>query len=262
MRLIKTYNLFIEGVITKTDRLLEPKMENFLEKIELYHCGDHIWAVKINDSYSRAMVFLRPQEYYESAFSEIIGKQFKFSKYIDRYKQEYGKQEFTYGDDWAGFNIPSNILEECMFNIDKDEINTYDKIMLSVIHSIKEFEGEHNYYLLGVDELKNDLLKHEFAHAMFYTLPEYKNAMLKINSECDGIIKSSIYKCITEYGYADHVLPDEFQAYMSTGLATKMIEMNITNIEKQISIYENVFNSFYSKSLYAEPKIVKIKWNI
>jgi hypothetical protein len=261
MKIIKTYKLFIEEVITTVDRLLEPKMDDFLKKIELYQCGDHIWAIKIDDSYSRAMVFLRPQEYYESAFEEIIGKQFKFSKYMDRYKQEYGKQEFTYGDDWAGFNIPSNVLEECMFNI-TDEINTYDKIMLSIISSIKETEGSHNYYLLGVNELQNDILKHEFAHAMFYTIPEYKNIMVKINSECDPVVKRSMYRCIFEYGYADHVLPDELQAYMSTGLGEKMIEMDIPNIDEQIDIYEDVFNKFYSKSLYTEPKVKSIKWNI
>lgn len=260
--MITSYNKFIESIITDTNRLLEPKMSQYLKTIELYHCGDHIWAVKILSSHSRAMVFLRPQEYYESAFEEIIGKQFKFSKYMDIYKQHYGKQEFTYGEDWSGFNIPSSILEECMYSIDNSDINNYDKIMLSIIETIKITEGNSKYYLLGVDELNNDLLEHEFAHAMYYTLKEYKLEMDKMNSECDLFVKNSMYKCITEYGYADHVLPDELQAYMSTGLGAKMKEMNIKNIEEYTKMYRDIFDKYYSKNLYKDPKKIDIRFDL
>jgi len=262
MRVIKSYKLFLEKLITNPSRLLSSNTEDYLKTIELYHCGEHIWAVKSESSHTRAMVFLRAQEYYESAFEEIIGKQFKFSNYIDIYKQRYGKQAFTYGEDWSGFNVPSNILEECMFNIPEDEINTYDKIMLSIIKTIKEVEQDHNYYLLGVDELSNRLLEHEFAHAMFYTLPEYKDEMIKMNDECDPVVKDMMYKCITEYGYADHVLPDELQAYMSTGLGGKMEEMNIPNIGVWQQKYRNIFEDYYSKSLYTNPKLTEVEWNL
>jgi hypothetical protein len=262
MRIIKSYKIFLEELITDTSHLLSYKQDEYLKTIELYHCGDHIWSVKIEDSHSRAMLFLRSQEFYESAFEEIISKQFKFSRFQDIYKQHYGKQEFTYGYDWSGFNIPSTILEECMFNIDENDINTYDKIMLSIISTIKEVEGDHNYYLLGVDELANHLLEHEFAHAMWFTLPEYKKAMTQLNNECDKVVKDNMSKCITEYGYADHVLPDELQAYMSTGLGSKMKEMNIPNIDEWIEKYKEVFDMFYSKSLYSDPKLTNVNWNL
>lgn len=262
MRLIKSYNLFIEKLITDPNRLLPSKMEDYLKTIELYHCGDHIWSVKAESSHTRAMIFLRAQEYYESSFEEIIGKQFKFSNYMDIYKQKYGKQEFTYGSDWSGFNVPSTILEECMFNIPQEEINNYDRIMLSIIETIKNEEGDSKYYLLGVDELSNDLLEHEFAHAMWFTLPEYKDAMSKMNNECDPVVRDSMFKCITDYGYADHILPDELQAYMSTGLARKMKDMNIPNIDIWMKKYREIFDKFYSESLYLEPKLTVVNWNL
>ena len=251
---IKSYKLFLEELN------MRPEIDLFSAQIELYHCGDHIWAIKSPDSHTRALMFMRPQEFYESSFEEIIGKQFKVSDFVNIYKQHYGKQQFTYGSDWAGFNIPSNILEECMFNIPEDEINNWDKLMLSTINTIKEVEGEHNYYLLGVDELSNRLLEHEFAHAMWFTLPEYKSEMSKLNDECDPTVKDMMCKCITEYGYADHVLPDELQAYMSTGLGKKMIEMNIPNIEVWQQKYREVFDNYYSKSLYPNPEVVNINW--
>jgi len=208
------------------------------------------------------MVFLRSQEYYESAFEEIIKKQFKFSDYMNLYKQHYGKQEFTYGSDWSGFNIPSNVLEECMFNVPQDEINTYDKIMLSIIHTIKQQEGDNKYYLLVVNELNNDLLEHEFAHAMYFVEPNYKSEMMKLNQECDVLVKKLMYKVITEYGYADHVLPDELQAYLSTGLGQKMEEMNIPGIDEEMRKHRSIFEKFYQKELYLEPIMTEIKWEM
>jgi hypothetical protein len=254
MKIVKSYKLFLEELN------MRPEIDLFSAQIELYHCGDHIWAIKAPDSHTRALMFMRPQEFYESSFEEIIGKQFKVSNFVNIYKQHYGKQQFTYGSDWSGFNIPSNILEECMFNIPEDEINNWDKLMLSTINTIKEIEGDHNYYLLGVDELSNSLLEHEFAHAMWFTLPEYKVEMSKMNDECDPTVKDMMYKCITEYGYADHVLPDELQAYMSTGLGKKMTEMNIPNIEIWQEKYRNIFDNYYSKSLYSNPEVVNINW--
>ena len=208
------------------------------------------------------MVFMRCQEFYESAFPEIVRTQFKTSKFIDMYKLHYGRQEFTYGDDWSGFNIPSHILEECIFNIDPSDINTYDKIMLSIVNKIKDLEGSNRYYLLGVDQLDNDLLEHEFAHAMYYTLPEYKKSTDYLTSKCDISIKDMMYKCISDYGYADHVLSDEMQAYMGTGLASKMIQMNLPNIKEEEKKYRNLFIKYYNDNLYKSPLKLEIKFNI
>ena len=252
--IIKKYELFLEELN------MRPDLDLFSSQIELYHCGDHIWAIRATERTTRALMFMRAQEYYESSFDEIIGKQFKVSRFVDIYKQHYGKQEFTYGSDWAGFNIPSTVLEECMFNVPEDEINNWDKLMISVINTIKEQESDHNYYLLGVDELDNSLLEHEFAHAMWFTLPEYKAEMSKMNEECDPIVKDMMYKCITEYGYADHVLPDEMQAYMSTGLGKKMQEMNIPDVEIWQQKYREIFDNYYSKSLYTSPVKSEIGW--
>lgn len=253
MKHIKEYKLFLE------QKMIGYSQKDYLNSIELYHVGDHIYAIKIKDSHSRAMIFMRSQEFYESSFEEIVKKQFKTSVFTNMYKQHYGKQEFTYGADWAGFNIPSEILEECMFNIDPTDVNTYDKIMLSIIKTIKELEPG-KYYLLGVDELNNDLLEHEFAHAMYYTLPEYKKSVNELTYKCEPFIKDNMYKCISEYGYADHVLPDEMQAYMSTGLGSAMEKLNIPDSETLK--YREIFIKYYEESLYKSPLKLNIEFNI
>ena len=80
MKHLRGYNLFLE------QRLIGYSQQDYLKSIELYHVGDHIYAVKIKDGHSRAMLFMRPQEFYESAFEEIIKKQFKTSRFMNMYK--------------------------------------------------------------------------------------------------------------------------------------------------------------------------------
>lgn len=257
MRYLKNFN----EMITNPSRLIKADMNQFLKNIELYHIGDKIWAIKVDDSYTRAMLFLRSQEYYESAFDEIIGKQFKFSRYIDIYKAHYGKQEFTYGDDWSGFNIPSTILKDCMNNIEEGEINTYDRILLSIMNIIDK-KGDDKYYLLGVDTIDGDVLEHEIAHAMWFNLPDYKKEMMKLNSELDEDFKSKMIKCIADYGYADHVYDDELQAYMSTGFASEMKKIKLNNIKQNTSKYRVVFDKYYKNHIYTSPELVKIDINV
>ena len=257
MKNILSFKLFIESVITDPKRLLEPKIKHFLEQIELYNCGKHIWTIKINDQQSRAMVFLRSQEYFESPFDKIVGKQFKISDYIDIYKEQNKKQEFSYGADWEGFNIPSTILEECMFNIPSDEMNNYDKIMLSIIATIKNHEKD-RYYLLGVDTLDKTVLEHEFAHAMYFTIPEYKIEMDELTIKCENNIKKEISIILNNMGYIDQVFNDEFQSYMSTGLLELMLD--IKNINTWEEKYREIFLKYYNKELYISPK-EEIIWN-
>jgi hypothetical protein len=110
--------------------------------------------------------------------------------------------------------------------------------------------------------MDNDLLEHEFAHAMYFTLPSYKEAMTKVSKNCSDDVKSKMCKCIVDYGYADHVIQDELQAYMSTGLGEQMEDLGIENIEEEIEKYREVFEEFYSANLYENPKTIKINWEI
>ena len=84
--------------------------------------------------------------------------------------------------------------------------------------------------------------------------------MTKMNEDCDPTVRDMMCKCITEYGYADHVLPDELQAYMSTGLGGKMEQMNIPNIDEWCQKYREVFERYYNKTLYPSPQLTKIEW--
>ena len=90
-----------------------------------------IFAVSIKDDYQRTMLFCRYQEFYESPYEEIRGQFFTWEKFMMIYKNRWSKDLFTYPEDWSGFNIPSNIVDNAMSVFDKDK-GPYDEIMSKI----------------------------------------------------------------------------------------------------------------------------------
>ena len=225
---------------------------NYSKNLSLYCLGDSIYSVVSSDSQLLAMTFLRPQEYYESRFPEIFRTQFKISNFNEIYMEWTGKDKFTYCEDWGGYNLPSNILEECMFNLDQSDINYYDEIMFFLIKTIKMREGNKPYYLIGVDSLTGNVLEHEFAHGMYHTVPEYKTKMDALTANLPPHVKNGMLKGLSAYGYVDDVIDDEIQAFISTGLAYEMVELKIRGINKEMKKYKQVFKEYYEKHFYKQ----------
>jgi hypothetical protein len=48
---------------------------------------------------------------------------------------------------------------------------------------------------------------------------------------------------------------------MATGLGSKMEEMEIPNIEEWEQKYREVFDQYYNKSLYSDPKKVDVSFD-
>jgi len=230
----------------KSENLLSYNIKNVYDKVSLYKLADKIYSVIIEDNHLRAMTFLRFQEYYESSSEEFKGKKFKWDRYIQWYKSSdspNGEKEcFTYGDDWSGFNIPSESIENCLLDI--DDKNYYDNIMISIVNTIRNEEKE-NFYLIGVDklDLNSDLLDHEMAHGFYYTDIKYRNNANNLIKLIPINEKDDISKVILELGYNESVLNDEIQAYMSTGLYDKMNK----SLKKYTPQFEKNFKEFKIK---------------
>ena len=90
----------------------------------------NVFAVVVEDDYQLAMTLCRVQEFYESSNEEFRGKNFSIWKFMDWYSREHNGS-FTYASDWAGFNIPFEVLEQCM-NEMKEIESPYDKVMQSI----------------------------------------------------------------------------------------------------------------------------------
>lgn len=244
-------------LLKKFENFLTYNIKDLYELISLYKIADKIYCVKIEDQYLRSMVFLRCQEYYESPSSEFHRKKFKWDRFMSWYKSSespYGKKDiFTYGNDWSGFNLPSDTIEDCLSDI--EDKNIYDDIMISIVSTIRMNE-KNNFYLISVDKINsNDLLDHELAHGFYYTHINYKNKMDNITSKLPIDIRKIISDSIIDLGYNESVLKDEIQAYMSTGIISRM--------DKKLNLYTKEYEVEFKKfkDIYGKSNPIKIEIN-
>lgn len=182
----------------------------------LYKISNKIYCLKFENNYDLCMNFLRVQEFYESPMPEFKGKNFTIIDYMEKYAYFYGGDVFTYAGDWCGFNVPSSSLKNCLFGNILD-VNRYDKFMLQVLHKITENLGKSDdFYLIGITSF-DKTFNHEYAHALYGSDLEYKEACNKLILNLDFDLKTEIYNHLQEIGYTAEVFADEIQAYLSTG---------------------------------------------
>lgn len=206
------------------------KIEHPLVVGEVKEIKPNIYAVIIKDDYDRAMLFCRYQEYYESPFPEIRSKTFSLESYMRTYAKNNKSTYFSYPHDWAGYNIPSNILIESHKKFMSYYPNEYDDIMREIIaHCQNNTKGEEYqpWYIIGVDKVKSGTMDHEIAHGLYYTDLKYKVEMDYITSQIKKTEYIALGKHLVKAGYANDkkIIDDEIQAFMSTGKYSKWSEI-------------------------------------
>lgn len=232
-------------------------IRKILDQIELFEVYPRIFALVIKDDKLRSRVFLRYQEFYESDSDTFRGKGFKWKDYIDFYKEKTKKDYFSYHEDFAGYNVPCDTLEACMTKI--PDLNIYDMIMFSVVDTIHNIVGSDKYYLIGIDQSNGEdpsLIYHEVAHGLWFSDPIYKAKMIRVINKMDPVVKEQMLNKIKSYGYGDNVYEDELQAYLSTGLGSKMA--GIKNIKPEMVKFNTVFERYTKK---IKPKKIPIDWS-
>jgi hypothetical protein len=163
------------------------------------------------------MYFLRYQEYYESTSPKFRGKKFTLDAFKKWYSKKYGNGDFTYTQDWAGFNIPGHIIKE-VHDLGIDDPNKYDSEMWKAWNECNEKSVADNrakFYIIGTIK-GSHALNHEVAHGYFYLYPEYKKEMTKLVKALPAHIRKEFNTVLKNLGYTPKVYVDETQAYMST----------------------------------------------
>ena len=236
-------------------KVLHKQENSNLINYELYEIAPKIYAVLANDSFERAMLFIRAQEYYESPFPEFRGRDFDLFVYMNRYRKERSANYFSYTADWSGYNIPSESLEACMLGVHDSISTSYDHEMTEVVSIIRQYQKKGKFYLLGVDSLESRVMDHEFAHGLFYTNKEYKTEMMELVLSLKRDLYEQLESYLIQIGYTSHVIADEIQAYMATGLtstmaktrgsvsASKKFEKIFKKYKKQYGEYSSINNS-------------------
>jgi hypothetical protein len=209
-----------------------------------------VWLVTMDNSYDLAMTFCRVQEFYESPFKEIRGKYFNMTEFQRMYSMKYGDGSFTYPQDWAGFNVPSYIIDKCYSDYDCRNCNytLYDESFIDIWSEIKT-DGK--YYLIGAETKAQSTINHEIAHAFYYLYPKYKKAANEITDEISDKSKNKIKNWLLSIGYNDKVFNDELQAYLTADLEkiteitepskkeSKQLEKTSIKLQKLNNEYKN-----------------------
>jgi hypothetical protein len=181
---------------------LSLQRKNMSAKIIKRRIAKGIYLLRFKTQYELTSTFLRVQEHYESP--EFHGRIFTLEQYMDWYAAQYGN--FTYYQDWMGFNVPSTAFQP-FFEAKFDPLTVKEKRLLGLFKNLRE-----RFYVIGIcDSGVKGTLTHELAHALFFTDTDYRQA---VRRAMVGYDTSALEKQLAEAGYASHVIPDETQAYL------------------------------------------------
>jgi hypothetical protein len=159
---------------------------------------------------------MRFAAYYEDP--KYRGKWPDLEEYMNYYAKTKG-WEFTYFDDWEGFNFPGYVLSAPAI-LEVSDLLRKEKEVCDVMRPLRAPHNE--VYVIGT--FKGDAgwaLGHEMVHAYFFLHPEYAKDVEAVCKEYPKPIKR-LSKCLLEMGYHKKVLLDECNAYITTGLPTRM----------------------------------------
>ena len=183
-------------------------------KLDQYPGEKNIFVVTTDNQYDLAMLFFRAQEYYESPFKQIKGKEFTLMKAMELYSKKLGDGAFTYPKDWAGFNVPGKVLDTLYgpgYKYNIQDPSEYDGHMECILSMIKPKE----FYLIGAVKKDVATIEHELCHARFALDKNYKKKVRELLKQLPDKMKKKIEDYLLSIGYCKGVLEDELQAYIT-----------------------------------------------
>ncbi len=168
------------------------KRTNLTEKI--------IW-VDFEEQTDLGKTFCRFQEHYEGPAH--AGKIFSLEEYKEWYIGIKGA--WSYYTDWNGYNIPVRVLTPFK-NGQFDPMSFEEMDFLLHLQNVP-IDG----YIIGTFQAKPGALKHELAHGLYATEPEYVTEVLEVlGTERLG----SIFEALKSIGYTGVTWVDEVHAYL------------------------------------------------
>ncbi len=161
-----------------------------------------------------ASILVRFQEHYDSP--KFKGKIFTLDEFMTWYAA-FNNGKFTYYEDWLGFNFPSEV-----FTLFYD--GKFDPLTEQENSVLNAFRGKvEKFYVIGTaDDIEANpstaAIKHEIAHGMFYTIPEYRKEISEELAKIDiSPIKDALIQMNCGYNDDHYIMQDETHAYIIDG---------------------------------------------
>lgn len=197
---------------------------------------NNIFVILVKNKYDLGMLFFRVQEFYEGVNSKFRSKKYCVWDYFKWYASEYGGC-FSYPKDYCGYNVPVNVALNCY---KKNKIQSpYDETFVKILSKIKIEKG----YIIGCDNLKSDIYKHELCHALYYTNSSYRDEMDSVTKSIPKNVMNKFKKNLKQKGYCSAVTLDEIQAYMAIE-KTNSITTGVKNTNQIHKKYKEIFNKY------------------
>ena len=159
--------------------------------------------------------FFRIQEFYESPKKSLFKKKFSVFDFLN--ESMNAKGEIDYFSYWTGFNIPGDFVNKWWVMNGRDSTPAEQALFNRLHQSNIDFSKP--YYIIGALHKDEDVIKHEIAHALYYTNTKYATEMNDLIYDffkTDRKNYCKVEKRLNKMGYGKNVIKDEIQAYLSS----------------------------------------------
>ena len=181
-----------------------------------------IYCAIFGSSFDMAMTMWRCQESFDSPYYEECQGHPNLVDFMEWYAKNHGEMEFSYPDDFHGFNINNIALTKTYGDRSKvKDWNRYDDLMCSIWETAKANEHGDEFFIIGVLDNDAETLEHELAHCYFGMDEDYADKQTEL-VRSNKKLSVKMYNTLVGMGYSGSVACDETQAYLSTGLTEKM----------------------------------------
>lgn len=178
--------------------------------MDLKTLGPKIYGINFPTQYALCSTFMRLQEFYESPINGIRDHFFTLEQYMDAYAASRGN--FTYTKDWIGFNVPGTVIRKFFETFGHDLLEKEKRLQATIQHLL---DDSGRFYLIGTFGIA-DAMNHEMAHGFWHVSNNYKQGMRDLIEALPKKEYAHLRECIKAKHYADNVVDDELQAFMST----------------------------------------------
>ena len=179
------------------------------EMCRTHSLGGGIYFISFPNQCLMAKTFLRPQEFFESP--RFRGEVFSLDEYKSWYRSVHEHGEFSYYFDWAGFNLPSCVLKPFLDG-SFGALSTCEEALFAPLRAVRG-----PFYVIATSAAEgSSTLRHEIAHALYFTNEHYRNAADAIVASID---RAPLERFLKRLGYHSARWADEMHAYLGDPLA-------------------------------------------
>lgn len=226
-------------------------VDTLLRKCRIYQPAKGIWHIHYPNQYLLAASWMRIQEFYESGSTKLKGQHFTTDDLMDYYAS-VSNWKFNYLTDWAGFNTPSEEIQN-FYRKFKKNLSYKEKYLFSILRKIIPNWLNKRYCIIGTYKIRG-YYNHEFAHALYNMNEEYKDQMDILVDSC--AVKTHMANRLISTGYHPSVIYDEHQAYFATSSDQYLkSDWGIQNPFKVSSPFKSLFRKYKIK--HSDSKRIK-----